>query len=336
MFIEQLREIKLHLPLDLGLPVNLSGSGVSELLRLAKVNIVYVKNILTFIIEIPLINNFEFILYKFIYSTVKLNIDVYLVIEPTSEYIAIDKPRLHFIKLNPFQLSQCKTTIDSIICYHEQPIRNVKESCEIMLFLSPKNIPEICNVKYIHFNHSIWHKIENTNNWLYLLNKENMLVTCQNITEPINVQIYGTDIFKLDIYCEANTIDGDVTLKPNRKIVSKMLLNYIPKLNISMDFEKVWINLINKEMKHSEIIKQNPDTKHYLNKLAKIAKSINLLRKLPIKETENMMNISYSYINVIMVILIISVGLSILAFYFKINHISCSKIKQIETVEIYN
>jgi len=93
-----------------------------------------------------------------------------------------------------------------------------------------------------------------------------MLVTCQNITEPVNVQIDGTGIFKLDNYCEANTIDGDVSLKPNRKLVSKMSLNYIPKLNISMDFEKVWINLINEEMKHSGIIKQNPDTKHNLNK----------------------------------------------------------------------
>lgn len=84
MFIEQLREIKLHLSLDLGLPVNLSGSDVSELLRLATVNIVYVRNILTFIIEFPLINNFEFILYKSIPLPVKLNNDVYLVIEPTN------------------------------------------------------------------------------------------------------------------------------------------------------------------------------------------------------------------------------------------------------------
>jgi len=108
MFIEQLREIKLHLPLDLGLPVNLSGSGVSELLRLATVNIVYVRNILTFIIEITLINNFEFILYKSIPLPAKLNNDVYLVIEPTSEYIAIDKQRLHFIKLNLFNYLNVK------------------------------------------------------------------------------------------------------------------------------------------------------------------------------------------------------------------------------------
>jgi len=64
------------------------------------------------------------------------------------------------------------------------------------------------------------------NNWLYLVNKENMLVTCQNIIERID----GTDIFKLDNCCEANAIDRYVSLKPNRKIVSKMLLKYIVEI----------------------------------------------------------------------------------------------------------
>jgi len=98
-----------------------------------------------------------------------------------------------------------------------------------------------------------------------------------------------------------------------------------------MDFEKVWKNLVNEEMKHSGIIKQNPDTKYNLNKLVEIAKSIHLLQKLPIKESENMMSISYSYINAMVFILIISVGLSILTLYFKFNHISCSKIKRVGT-----
>lgn len=131
-----------------------------------------------------------------------------------------------------------------------------------MLFCSPNSLPKLYNIKYIQFNHSIWHKIENTNTWLYLVNKENMLVTCQNITDPISVQIYVTGIFKLDNYCKANAINDNVSLKPNRKIVSEMLLNYISKLKILMDFEKLGVDLINEEIIHSKIIKPNSDTKH--------------------------------------------------------------------------
>lgn len=50
------------MPVDLELPVDISYTGISELLYLVTINIIYVNNVLTYIIEIPLINNFKFIL----------------------------------------------------------------------------------------------------------------------------------------------------------------------------------------------------------------------------------------------------------------------------------
>lgn len=58
-----------------------------ELLRIAKVNVIYIENILTFIIEISLINSFNFVLYKSIPLPVKIHDDICVIIKPTSDRI---------------------------------------------------------------------------------------------------------------------------------------------------------------------------------------------------------------------------------------------------------
>lgn len=45
--VDQLKDIKVQLPIDLGIPVELSNSGVLELLRIATVNVVHLENIPT-------------------------------------------------------------------------------------------------------------------------------------------------------------------------------------------------------------------------------------------------------------------------------------------------
>lgn len=149
-FLNQLKEIEVQLPIELGIPVELTSSGVLELLRISKVNIVYVKNILNFIIKLPLVNSFNFVLYKSIPLPVNIHNEIFVIIEPMSEY----KSRF-YIQLNPFQLSQCKTLSNSLICFDDQPVQNAKESCEIMLFRDSKNIPKVCNVKYVQLNYNI-------------------------------------------------------------------------------------------------------------------------------------------------------------------------------------
>jgi len=98
MFTDQLKEIKIILPAELGIPVDLSNAGVSELLRIGEINVAYIKDVITVIIEIveiPLIDNFKFVIFKSIPLPNKLHDNVYIIIEPISDYIAIDKSRLH-------------------------------------------------------------------------------------------------------------------------------------------------------------------------------------------------------------------------------------------------
>jgi len=52
---------------------------------------------------------------------------------------------------------------------------------------------------------------------LYIENNENVLETCQNITDLIYVKINNTGIFKLENDREAITIEDKIQLKPNTK-----------------------------------------------------------------------------------------------------------------------
>ncbi|KAL4156116.1 hypothetical protein QTP88_000151 [Uroleucon formosanum] len=74
-FNQQLKQIKIQLPIGLGLPIDLAEKGISELLRIVEISVVYVKGILMFIMEIPLIDNYDFMLYKSIPLPVKVRIN---------------------------------------------------------------------------------------------------------------------------------------------------------------------------------------------------------------------------------------------------------------------
>jgi len=156
-------QIKKQLLKGLSIPTSILNSGISECFPLASINVVYTQNILVFNLEIPLVSNYDFVLYKLIALPFKLYNNVSVVIKPTSDYVAVDKARLHYTELSDQQLTKCKAITDSRICYHDQPVHYIKGSCEMMLFRQPKVLPDTCNLKYIKFNFNIWHRLEDTN-----------------------------------------------------------------------------------------------------------------------------------------------------------------------------
>lgn len=125
-----------------------------------------------FIMEIPIVDNYEFILYKTIPLPIKLQNNTYIVIAPNAEFIAIDKSRLYYVELSALQISNCKKLVDRLICTHHQQIFHVDGSCEISVFRRPDILPDSCIVKYVTFNTNIWHRLEGTNSWLFVTNVE--------------------------------------------------------------------------------------------------------------------------------------------------------------------
>jgi len=101
-FNQQLKEIKIQLPIRLGLPIDLAEKGISELLRIVEISVVYVKGILMFIMEIKLTDNYYLMFYKSIPLPVKVRSNLYAIIEPNSDYIAIAKSLLYYIEISNY------------------------------------------------------------------------------------------------------------------------------------------------------------------------------------------------------------------------------------------
>ncbi|KAL4083150.1 hypothetical protein QTP88_028480 [Uroleucon formosanum] len=156
-FKNQLKDIKAQLPIGEGIPIDLDNSGISELLRLITTNIVYIENVLIFVIEIPLVNGYEFILYKNIPLPVNIYGNDYVIIAPKSDYIAIDKSRLYYLELSEIQISKCKQMMNMLLCTYDQQLHHLDESCELTIFRKPGILPNSCNLKNVNFNFSIWH-----------------------------------------------------------------------------------------------------------------------------------------------------------------------------------
>lgn len=115
------------------------------------------------------------------------------------------------------------------------------------------------------------------------------------MSDPIRINVNGTGTLNLENYCEANTVNDEIKLIPNRKIISKALLNYVPELNISVNFE-VWRKLIDKDIENSKIPKSNLIIKNNLNKLVEVSKSLNSLQYAFIEKPTETISISNGYV----------------------------------------
>lgn len=58
---------------------------------------------------LPLVNSYEFVLYKTIPLPINLVNNTYeAIVLPTAQYIAVEKSRLYYLELNEREFSKCK------------------------------------------------------------------------------------------------------------------------------------------------------------------------------------------------------------------------------------
>jgi len=145
------------------------------------------------------------------------------------------------------------------------------------------------------------------------------------------LSVKGTGIFSLESQCEANTVDDDIKLIPKRKIISKLFKNYIPQLNLTLNFD-MFENLSSKELNNSLFIKEDSKIKDNLNKLTDYSKSLNELRNHLENNNPEKTNMTFNYwLHIIVILIVNSTGLiSFFIIYMKIKTV-CRKKKEIKS-----
>jgi len=209
--------------------------------------------------EIPLINNYEFILYKTIPLSVNIFNNFYVTIVPAADYIAVDKYRLYYLELSEIQIAKFKQITNMLICPYNQQLRHMYGSCELVLFRKPGILPDSCNLRNVNFNFSIWHRLENTNSWIYVTIKDNIIIKCKNVAETIALNINSISILDLNNQCEANTDDGTLLIS-KQKVTTKIFKDFVPQLNTPIN-EKIQLSITNIISNNSIILSKDSKNK---------------------------------------------------------------------------
>lgn len=226
-----------HLPSDLELPVTLDIKSVHLILSISKLACNYINNKLIFVLQVPLVNTKEYILFHNIALPTPHSTKVpnsFSLIIPSNKYIAMTKDKSHYCVLN--NLEQCKVIgPGDYICDIENVYSTeAKLTCESELLakvISEK--PLQCETKIIFGKLDIWKPLLN-NRWIYIQSEPNKIsIDC------LNSNLYETTILGTGILSIPNGCIGyyrSTTLIPKFNVLNiTSPINHIPDFNLIND-----------------------------------------------------------------------------------------------------
>lgn len=254
-FVNNLQKIIQHIPANTEFPVSLLVENSHILLKLIDLNVVYVNNKLIYIIEVPLVQSYIFNLYHLIPLPVKQNSNKYLFIQPTSEYFAIDDNRQHYLVIQN-DVKYCKNVnVNYYVCKQTQPLHltHNNDNCESKLYLIPNKIPSNCDIRIVNIENNIWHQLQTSNSWLFLLTKpETLSINCKTSKNVIDIKLSKSGVISLNHDCIAYS--KSTLLSAKRIFSNKVSLEYLPPVNLNLenlDLMYSETNISNVKLRHS-------------------------------------------------------------------------------------
>lgn len=226
-----------HLPSSLELPVSLDINSIYIILRLCKIVCYYSNNKIIFLLQIPLVNVENHLLYHSIALPTPHNAkqpNSFGLIIPSSKYIAMTRDKTHYCNID--SVDSCVTVQPgTYIC----DVPNVysseaKPSCESELMSKVISaIPQQCDTKFIFGNLDIWKPLQN-NKWIFIQSEPSKVsIDCAN-SKLHEITILGTGILTLPDSCTA--FCKSTTLIPKYDAMNiTSPINHIPDFNLIND-----------------------------------------------------------------------------------------------------
>lgn len=236
---KQLTQIKLHLPVNLNLPMGTQANETYELSKITKMAVYFGGSQIVFLLRIPLITEVELTLFNLLPIPLpivvknELSLHKNLIIKPEYQYVAISKNRKQYTTFTETQLLKCTETESYTICPEFQPVQqeSINQPCEVKLFKNPDTLPDNCEPGVVVIKKNIYHKLKFSNIWLYSTLNDTMTISCSGSNEPYIEKIKGRGLVTLSQNCRAYV--DDVILNPTREIESKHYVNFMPKVGVN-------------------------------------------------------------------------------------------------------
>lgn len=222
---------------DKQLPVPLEPDQFTNLIDVSEISIFYKNHRLIYIIEIPLIEQKNFILYHAIPLPIKQSErEIYAFINPIHTYLGLRSDKQLYTHLTEHDISKCKKINSIMICKQTDLLYQVStiHNCESELLKSARleSILKECDVRIMRIHNTVWYQLKTTNSWLYTAPRnETLHILCKD-NKPRQTQLFSTGLIKLSADCDAIS-DNALLRSQTIGAINTIEKNYIPDVRLN-------------------------------------------------------------------------------------------------------
>ncbi|XP_068082113.1 uncharacterized protein [Anabrus simplex] len=204
-------------PKDVYLPVALSMTNSDKLLKISEISIFISKDILSYVIQTPLVNNIVYNVYKLIPFPTSVNESKteYIFIDTHKEYLLIDNAKQMYQLMDEYEIRECKSLSDELrICKQVLPLMFTHTTQECVVRLMQSNIiPNDCMKKIIHLEEFLWIPLEDQSQWIYVAPYPEKVTVMCSTTDPNDKIIQGVGIISFYEPCKCYSTNAKIRLK---------------------------------------------------------------------------------------------------------------------------
>jgi len=295
--IQELKEVKINLPMGNSLPIELIPESMPNLFKISEKTIFVQDEYLIFSIEIPLVASKVFNVYRLISLPILYSTNTVILIEPEVEYLVINNDNEEFFTITGKQWEACVNLGTYKLCKGGQTLHRRSRSnlCEVAL-LAYQTIPETCKIKLVTLTTPIWDKLIDSNAWLFYTQPTLVTIKCVEPPQIVTLEISGVGRLTTSQDCEIHTDYSIIfpTSRSNRSIYTDLIPeNKKHEVLLSESLK----NIIPQNLKDISII-------HDFNSIAKRLVEISKLQKVT---TDPLIIFQMEFHMVLVYILIITV-----------------------------
>lgn len=261
------------------IPVEINEGNTHLLQKTFKLDVYFQDLKLVYIIKIPLITHLEFSIFKLFPLPSKAINNTFTFIQPSSEYIAINRNKQNYLPIRESVFQDCiEILTGKFLCPLTQPILLADENhCEIELYTQAVTDSRNCDIRVIDVAHNIWMQLQNANSWLFVTKKPELLsISCDDNSHS-TVQISGNGIISLRRKCHGYS--KTAMLKTTAISTNFIKTDYIPQFNLTSE-------IIPKINEHMRIVKTTKTLKQTAQNLKELGEASIKLHDLEAKTSK--------------------------------------------------
>ncbi|XP_043481305.1 uncharacterized protein LOC122510598 [Leptopilina heterotoma] len=234
-----LRDIQDHQP-TVTLPVKGPNYSLEEIVQTSKTTVLFEEGHLKILIDIPLLEKPDYVLYKLhpfpVFQQIYGNISGKVSIDSPYTHILVDDPLRTYMLVKEGELDSCKQTTDYLLCQNSLPIYEIRSqpSCEVQLLLNPTNeILRNCKIQLEYQEEDHWIKLKTLGGWLYSIqNSTTINIRCNSKTSS-KITIQGLGLMQLASGCYASTPYSIIPSIPKIQGITELI--YESEIGLSID-----------------------------------------------------------------------------------------------------